>query len=86
MALTQAQTEYYDALEELFSTTGWKVLIEDATAQIYQYQADALEQPSWDHVNVMRGKAMQLAELVNFEDTSLMQKALLETEDEDADV
>lgn len=85
--MTPEQQKYYDDLDELFSTRGWKVLIEDATAQIYQYQSDALEQPSWEHVNVLRGKAMQLAELVNFEDTTQMQKALLESEDEDdADV
>lgn len=83
MALTPEQVEYYDALEDMFSTKGWKILIEDATAQIYQYQASALEQPSWDHVNVLRGKGMQLAELVNFEETSLMQKALLESEDDE---
>lgn len=85
--MTPEQQKYYDDLDELFSTRGWKVLIEDATAQLYQYQSDALEQPSWEHVNVLRGKAMQLAELVNFEDTTQMQKALLESEDEDdADV
>ena len=83
MALTREQVEYYDAMEELFTSKGWRLLIEDATAQVYQYQADALEQPSWDHVNVMRGKAMQLAELVNFEDTTTMQKRLLEQEDDD---
>lgn len=83
MALTPEQEEYYDSMEELFATKGWRLLVEDAKAQIYQYQADALEQPTWDHVNMLRGKGMQLAELVNFEDTTLMQKALLETEDED---
>jgi len=86
MALTQEQIDYYDAMEEMFATAGYKLLIEDAKAQVYQYQADALEQPSWDHVNVMRGKALTLAELVNFEDTTLMQRALLEEDDEDADV
>ena len=86
MALTPEQTEYYDAMEDLFSRPGWKILVEDLTAQVYQYQANALEQPSWDHVNVLRGKGMQLAELINFEETTLMQKAMLETEGSDADV
>lgn len=87
MALTREQEEYYEALDEMFSTKGWKVFVEEATALIYQHQADALEQPSWDHVNVLRGKALTLAELVNFEETSRMQRALLEEEfEDDADV
>lgn len=86
MALTPEQEEYYNALDEMFATKGWKTLVEEATAMIYQAQADALEQPSWDHVNVLRGKAMQLAEIVNFEETSRMQKALLEEDEDDADV
>jgi hypothetical protein len=83
MALTREQEEYYEALDEMFATKGWRTFIEEATALIYQWQADALEQPSWDHVNVLRGKALQLAELVNFEETSQMQRALLEEEFED---
>lgn len=85
MALTREQEEYYDALDEMFATKGWKVFVEEATALIYQAQADALEQPSWDAVNVLRGKALTLAEITNFENTSLMQRALLE-EDDDADL
>ena len=86
MALTQEQEEYYNSMTDLFSMKGWKTLIEDANAQIYQYQADALEAPTWEGVNVLRGKALQLAELVNLEEVTLMQKALLTQEDEDADV
>lgn len=87
MALTPEQTEYYNDLEELFATSGWKKVIEDAQAQIYQFQADALEQPNWDAVNVLRGRALQLNELTLLEDISMMQKAELESEDEDnADV
>ena len=85
MALTREQEEYYDALDEMFGTKGWKIMIEEATALIYQAQADALEQPNWDAVNVLRGKAMQLAEIVNFEETSRLQRQFLEEED-DADL
>lgn len=83
MALTQEQAQYYDALDEMFSTRGWKLFVEEATALIYQKQADALEQPSWDKVNELRGQALQLAEVVNFEETSRMQRALLEEDDAD---
>ena len=85
MAITREQEEYYDALDEMFGTRGWRLLIEEATALIYQTQADALEQPTWDAVNILRGKAAQLAEIVNFEETSRMQRSFLEEED-DADV
>lgn len=83
MALTQEQKDYYDDLDELFSTKGWKRLVEDANAQIYQNQADALEQPNWDAVNVLRGRSLQLNELTLLEDISIMQRAALEVEDED---
>ncbi len=81
MALTREQEEYYDALDEMFGTRGWRLLVEEATALIYQTQADALEQPTWDAVNVLRGKAAQLAEIVNFESTSRLQRASLEEDD-----
>lgn len=83
MALTPEQIEYYDSLDEMFATKGWRLLIEEATAQVYNLQADALEQPSWDHVNVLRGKAMTLSELINFEEVSRHQRILLEAEDAD---
>lgn len=86
MALTPEQIEYYDSMEELFSTKGWKILVEDARAQIYQYQADALEAPNWDTVNVLRGKGLQLAELANLEEVTVLQKQFLLQESEDADV
>lgn len=85
MALTQEQVEYYNAMEELFSSKGWRILVEDANSQIYQYQADALEAKDWDGVNVLRGKALQLAELVNLEEVTSLQKRILE-EENDADV
>ena len=86
MAISHEQEEYYDALEEMFSTKGWKSFVEEAKALVYQCQADALEQPSWDAVNVMRGRALQLAEIVNFEDVSSMQRTILSEDDDDADI
>ena len=85
MALTKAQTDYYDAMEGMFATSGYKIMIEDATAQIYQNQADALEVQTWDLVNILRGKSQALAELVNLENTTTIQKASLE-EPDDADI
>lgn len=84
--LTQEQVEYYDALEELFTSSGWRILSKDAEAQIYQNQADALDCRSWDAVNVLRGKNLQLLELVNLEAVTTMQKQLLEEEEDDADL
>lgn len=87
MALTPEQEQYYDKLEDMFSTPGWKLLMEESRALIYQYQAASLEQPSWDAVNILKGKATQLAELINFEEVSMLQKTELEKEEEDdADV
>lgn len=81
--LTTEQAKYYDALDEMFTSAGWRVLIEEATAQIYQNQADSLEMPTWDALNVLRGKSMQLAELTTLEAVTLTQKAILLQEDDD---
>ena len=38
--LTPEQGEYYRALEDTFATKGWKIIMEDALAQIYQNQCE----------------------------------------------
>lgn len=82
MALTQEQTNYYDRLDEMFGTAGWRELVEEAKKEIYQIQADALEAKSWDTVCYLKGKAEQLAYLVNLEEISDMQRKSLELADE----
>lgn len=87
MALTPEQTTYYRDLEEVFATAGWKTLMAEAESQIYQNQANALDCPNWDAVNILRGRSLQLNELLMLEDVSIMQEAALDVEDEDdADV
>lgn len=83
MALTQDQIKYYDDLEEMMATPGWKTLIEEAKNEVYQLQADALDAPNWDVVCRIRGKAEQLAYLINLEDISEAQKAQLEMDVEE---
>lgn len=85
MSLNQEQAEYYDALDDMFSTKGWKLVIEEAKAQIYQNQADSLEVPNWEQVCVLRGKSLSLNELVNLELVSHAQRDSLE-EPDDADL
>ena len=58
--LTQLDREGYAKLEDEFRK------------KIYQFQADALDinvSKSWDHVNVLRGAAEQLAELLRLPET-----------------
>lgn len=59
--------EYLETMESLFGHPGWRHIVDDATKQIYQLQADALDPKvckTWDDVNVARGRALQLNELV----------------------
>jgi hypothetical protein len=67
--------KYFDELEEMFATQGWRNLVEEAKAQIYQFQSDALEQTSWDRVCELRGQVMQLARLVNLEEVTAFMRA-----------
>lgn len=85
MALTPEQKKYYDDLGEMMATAGWKSLIEEAKNEIYQLQADALDVDVWEKVCWLRGKAEQLAYLINLEAISDAQRALLE-EEEDVEV
>lgn len=65
--MTREQKEYLDSMESLFGHPGWRLITEDAKKQIYQLQADALDIKvckNWDDVNVARGKAETLAELI----------------------
>ena len=84
--LTQEQREYYDDLDAVFSLPGWKRIIADAEAQIYQNQADALECATWDILNVLRGKSLALNELLQLEPISIVQREQLELDYDDADL
>jgi hypothetical protein len=83
--LTNEQRQYYDELDAVFALPGWKQIVSDAEAQIYQNQADALESKTWDEVVELRGKSLSLNELIKLEMVSLAQRAMLEEED-DADL
>ena len=76
--LTPDEQEYYNALEETFGTPGWKILVEEAKAQIYQMQADGLEVKTWEQVCELRGRAAALANIVNLETITSYSKAQAE--------
>lgn len=59
--------EYFEKLEETFGTEGWRLIIEEAKAQVYQYQGDVLESKNWDAVCELRGHVTQLSRLINLE-------------------
>lgn len=80
---------YFEQLDEMFATQGWRNLVEEAKAQIYQYQADALEVANWDRLNEIRGEVLQLARLTNLEEvTAAMKQQFLEdiADEDSADV
>lgn len=84
--LNQEQQEYYDDLDEMFSTKGWKLLVEEAKAQVYQNQSSALECKDWTEVSILRGKTLALVDIINLEMVSDAQRASLEEDDYDADL
>lgn len=79
--------EYYQHILDTTETPGWKLIVEDAEKNIYNMQAEALEAPSFDKVNELRGEARQLAYVVNLQDfaTGMLEQLDVE-EDEDADL
>jgi hypothetical protein len=77
MGLTPETAKFFDELEDLFAQPGWKSLLEEAKRTVYHLQAESLEAASWEQVLVNRGRAQQLAEFLNMEETAALQKAEL---------
>jgi hypothetical protein len=73
-------------MEEMFSTPGWKTLVQEAERTIYHLQAEALEAGNFEEVCVKRGRAQQLAELVNMEPNIELQKAEFARQDEEENI
>jgi len=70
--------EYFEKLEDLFGNPGWKLVVEEAKAQLYQFQADVLEARTWEAVCELRGQVMQLSRIINMEEVVSMLKAQAE--------
>lgn len=89
MALTPEQSKYYDNMDEMFGTVGWRTLMEEMAREIYQLQADALDIKPIPGVSTdfllgkLQGKAEQLAYMLRLEEVSDAQKAALENDDGD---
>lgn len=69
------QIRYYEELEEMFATPGWRNLVKEATDQLNEWKELMPQLRSWDQVNELRGQMLQLARLINLEEvTALMKK------------
>lgn len=69
MALTPEDIKYFEDMDGMFGTMGWRRFVDEAKAQIYQYQAQALEAPNFETVAFLRGQAEQLNRIINLPDT-----------------
>jgi len=78
--------KYFEDLDDMMGSPGWKRLVEDAKREIYELQADALEAPSYESLMHMRGRAETLARLVNLREVSDLTRAQHEEGDDDAAV
>lgn len=75
--------KYLNDLEEMFGTQGWRNLVDEAKRQIYEFQARALEARTWEEVLVLRGRAEQLALLIDLRDTTALLRKQAEEQEED---
>lgn len=82
--LTPEDIRYFEDLDSMFGTAGWRHLVEEARKQIYQFQAEALEAKNFETVAYLRGQAEQLVRLINLQDTTTTLRANSE-EDETAE-
>lgn len=80
-------TRYYDELDEMFATPGWKNLVGEAKAQLAEWKEIMPTLRSWDQVNELRGQMLQLARIINLEEvTDMMRQNAAETVAADADL
>jgi hypothetical protein len=81
--LTQEDIRYFDDLDDMFGSAGWRHLVDEARKQIYQFQAEALEAKNFETVAYLRGQAEQLARLINLQDTTTSIRKASADEDEE---
>ena len=55
----------FDDLEEMFSSPGWRIIVEEAQAQLEQFKDDLTMAPSWEVVCELRGQIIQLNRLLS---------------------
>lgn len=81
MALTPELNAYFDNLDEMFGTAGWRQLVDGCVKEIYELQANALEATSYEELMFMRGQADILNRLVTYREEAEQTKASHEEED-----
>lgn len=83
---TQAEINRYEEILATCRSAGFRYIIEDATRTVFEIQSLALAAKKWEDVCMLRGRAEQLAELINLEaavEYSLKVLNSYETEDEE---
>lgn len=66
--IKEDDTKYLDTMEDMFAHPGWKLLVEECLRMVYQLQADALDKTTWEEVNIIRGRAQQLNEIIRMKE------------------
>lgn len=72
--------QYYEELEEMFATQGWRNLVKEANEQLTEWKELMPQLRSWDQVNELRGQMLQLARLINLEEVTAFMKQQAEEE------
>ena len=88
MALTQELEVYFDNLDEMFGTMGWRSIVDNAKEEIEMMKNNALEASSYEEVMFIRGKVDVLRRLMNMRDLADATRAVHEQDDgpDDADI
>lgn len=80
--MDQEALNYFNDLEDMFGTPGWRNLVDDAKREIYELQATALEAASYEEIMFMKGQAEVLNRIVNLRDITAATKSQHEENDE----
>ena len=56
--------QYYEALNELFDTLGWRCLVEDLENQIESAKTQMLSAKSWHDVGILKGRVQAYTDVM----------------------
>lgn len=66
--MTPDQREYFDKMEQLFATDGWKVYISDIEGNLEALKDSALSLSSIEDFYIAKGRMLGLNQTLGFED------------------
>jgi len=85
--MDREQEKYYEDMQEMFNTAGWKALVQDSTARIELLKIELLEHgQTGEDLHRAKGMVSELVTLVRLEEITKLERKQAEEEITEEDV